>query len=267
MENITIEQQIAVLQKYLPMLETLDGDQLKSHIEKNTLSDTVVGMITSELTPKINKAARDSVTGETAASIRKYLKEIDSTIDTESEEWKGSISNITKKAFEIAKKSASTNADTKNAELIRAELLAQLEKQYEPTKAELLQYKEKVTQYETAAEKQRRKGIVDGVIGTLPILKDAPTYKHFERLLSIELEQYDYEPMDGVGVLLKKDGELLKKGANLVTLQSVIEPLANEMGVIRKSDTPPAPNFTAPPPTNGTPKANNPNSYADAFNQ
>lgn len=267
MENITIEQQIAVLQKYLPMLETLDGDQLKSHIEKNTLSDTVVGMITSELTPKINKAARDSVTGETAASIRKYLKEIDSTIDTEAEEWKGSISNITKKAFEIAKKSASTNADTKNAELIRAELLAQLEKQYEPTKAELLQYKEKVTQYETAAEKQRRKGIVDGVIGTLPILKDAPTYKHFERLLSIELEQYDYEQMDGVGVLLKKDGELLKKGANLVTLQSVIEPLANEMGVIRKSDTPPAPNFTNPPPSNGTPKANNPNSYADAFNQ
>ena len=267
MENITIEQQIAVLQKYLPMLETLDGDQLKKHIEKNTLNDTLVGMITSELTPKINKAARDSVTGETAASIRKYLKEIDSTIDTEAEEWKGSICNITKKAFEIAKKSASTNADTKNAELIRAELLAQLEKQYEPTKAELLQYKDKVTQYETAAEKQRRKGIVDGVIGTLPILKDAPTYKHFERLLSIELEQYDYEQMDGVGVLLKKDGELLKKGANLVTLQSVIEPLANEMGVIRKSDTPPAPNFTAPPPTNGTPKANNPNSYADAFNQ
>jgi hypothetical protein len=34
MENITIEQQIAVLQKYLPMLETLDGDQLKNHIEK-----------------------------------------------------------------------------------------------------------------------------------------------------------------------------------------------------------------------------------------
>ncbi len=248
------------------MLETLDGDQLKNHIEKNTLNDTVVGMITSEVTPKINKAARDSVTGETAASIRKYLKEIDNTIDTEAEEWKGSISNITKKAFEIAKKSASTNADTKNAELIRAELLAQLEKQYEPTKAELLQYKEKVTQYETAAEKQRRKGIVDGVIGTLPILKNAPTYKHFEKLLSIELEQYDYEQMDGVGILLKKDGELLKKGANLVTLQSVIEPLANEMGVIRKSDTPPPANFT-PPPTNGTPKANNPNSYADAFNQ
>ena len=72
--------------------------------------------------------------------------------------------------------------------------------------------------------------------------------------------------MDGVGVLLKKDGELLKKGANLVTLQSVIEPLANEMGVIRKSDTPPAPIFTKPPPS-GTPKAGNPNSYADAFNQ
>ena len=266
MENITLEQQIEVLKNYLPMLATLDENQLKTHIEKNTLNDTVVGMITSELTPKINKAARDSVTGETAASIRKYLKEIDSTIDTEGEEWKGSISNITKKAFEIAKKSVSTNADTKNAELIRAELLSQLEKQYEPTKAELLQYKDKVTQYETAAEKQRRKGIVDGVIGTLPILKDAPTFKHFEKLLSIELEQYDYEQMDGVGVLLKKDGELLKKGANLVTLQSVIEPLANEMGVIRKSDTPPAPIFTKPPPS-GTPKAGNPNSYADAFNQ
>ena len=266
MENITLEQQIEVLKNYLPMLATLDENQLKTHIEKNTLNDTVVGMITSELTPKINKAARDSVTGETAASIRKYLKEIDSTIDTEGEEWKGSISNITKKAFEIAKKSASTNAEAKNAELIRAELLAQLEKQYEPTKAELLQYKDKVTQYETAAEKQRRKGIVDGVIGALPILKDAPTFKHFEKLLSIELEQYDYEQMDGVGVLLKKDGELLKKGANLITLQSVIEPLANEMGVIRKSDTPPAPIFTKPPPS-GTPKAGNPNSYADAFNQ
>ena len=266
MENITIEQQIEVLKNYLPMLATLDENQLKAHIEKNTLNDTVVGMITSELTPKINKAARDSVTGETAASIRKYLKEIDSTIDTEGEEWKGSISNITKKAFEIAKKSASTNAEAKNAELIKAELLAQLEKQYEPTKAELLQYKDKVTQYETAAEKQRRKGIVDGVIGTLPILKDAPTFKHFEKLLSIELEQYDYEQMDGVGVLLKKDGELLKKGANLVTLQSVIEPLANEMGVIRKSDTLPAQNFTNPPLTNGTKKSNNPNSYADAFN-
>mgnify|MGYP003519746541 FL=1 len=189
MENITIEQQIEVLKNYLPMLATLDENQLKAHIEKNTLNDTVVGMITSELTPKINKAARDSVTGETAASIRKYLKEIDSTIDTEGEEWKGSISNITKKAFEIAKKSASTNAEAKNAELIKAELLAQLEKQYEPTKAELLQYKDKVTQYETAAEKQRRKGIVDGVIGTLPILKDAPTFKHFEKLLSIEMEQ------------------------------------------------------------------------------
>ncbi len=267
MENITIEQQMEVLKNYLPMLSTLDENQLKQHIEKNTLSDTVVGMVTSELTPKINKAARDSVTGETAASIRKYLKEIDSTIDTEGEEWKGSISNITKKAFEIAKKSASTNAEAKNAELIKAELLAQLEKQYEPTKAELQQYKEKVTQYETAAEKQRRKGIVDSVIGTLPILKDAPTFKHFEKLLAIELEQYDYEQMDGVGVLLKKDGELLKKGANLVTLQSVIEPLANEMGVIRKSDTPPAPNFTNPPTTNGTQKSNNPNSYADAFNQ
>jgi len=267
MENITLEQQIEVLKNYLPMLATLDENQLKTHIEKNTLNDTVVGMITSELTPKINKAARDSVTGETAASIRKYLKEIDSTIDTEGEEWKGSISNITKKAFEIAKKSASTNAEAKNAELIRAELLAQLEKQYEPTKAELLQYKDKVTQYETAAEKQRRKGIVDGVIGTLPILKDAPTFKHFEKLLAIELEQYDYEQMDGVGVLLKKDGELLKKGANLITLQSVIEPLANEMGVIRKSDTPPTPNFKNPPPTNETTKANNPNSYADAFNQ
>ena len=96
MENITIEQQIEVLKNYLPMLATLDENQLKAHIEKNTLNDTVVGMITSELTPKINKAARDSVTGETAASIRKYLKEIDSTIDTEGEEWKGSISNITK---------------------------------------------------------------------------------------------------------------------------------------------------------------------------
>ena len=104
------------------------------------------------------------------------------------------------------------------------------------------------------------------MIGTLLIVIDAPTFKHFEKLLSIELEQYDYEQMDGVGVLLKKDGELLKKGANLVTLQSVIEPLANEMGVIRKSDTLPAQNFTNPPLTNGTKKSNNPNSYADAFN-
>lgn len=94
--------------------------------------------------------------------------------------------------------------------------MAQLEKQYEPTKAELLQYKDKVTQYETAAEKQRRKGIVDGVIGTLPILKDAPTYKHFEKLLSIELEQYDYEQMDGVGVLLKKMVSYLKKVQTLL---------------------------------------------------
>jgi hypothetical protein len=145
--------------------------------------------------------------------------------------------------------------------------LAQLEKDYEPTKAELLQYKEKVTQYETAAEKQRRKGIIDSAIDKLPILKNAPIYKYFEQVLSAELEQYDFQNIDGVGFVLKKDDELMKQGANLATLPSVIEHLANDMGVIRKSDTPPPANFTPPPPSNGTPKPNNPNSYADAFNQ
>ena len=257
--DITLEQKIAVLRDTLPTLTALSDEQLKTHIESGTVADTVKSIIALELKPTLLKEGKDGAFGEFGTALRKAAKEFDPEVNTDADEWRDTPTKVLKRIVEIAKQKPIPPA---NIDAIKSELKARLKEQYKPLEEELIGYKAKVQEFERVQRNAARENILQGSSEKLNVLKDSPRYKHYLKLAASELERYEFEPLEGVGTVLKdKDGNFLKVENKLQTIESVLRPIAEELDIVKRSDTATPPPIVTPVSVT-TPEAKHPNDYA-----
>ncbi len=258
--DITLEQKIAVIRDTFPALSTLSDEQLKTQIESGEVANTYKSILSAEFKPQMLKEGKDSAFGEFGTALRKAAKEFDPEANTDADEWRDSPTKVLKRVLEMAKSKPIPPA---NIDAIKVELEARLKEQYKPLEEKLSAYETKVQEYEQTARQQQRKGVLDAAFNSLNVLKDSPKHKYLEQIAQAKLAGFDFENVEGVGMVLKdKDGNFAKDGNKLQTIEAILLPIAQELDLVKRSDTanpPPIVPFQKQDDT----KKSHPNSYAE----